>query len=44
MDFELPEELRILKAGLRRFVDNELIPIERQTSDGDVCANGLDSG
>ena len=35
MDFELPEELRILKSGLRRFVDNELIPIERQTTDGE---------
>jgi acyl-CoA dehydrogenase len=35
MDFELPEELRILKATLRRFVDNELIPIERQTTDGE---------
>jgi acyl-CoA dehydrogenase len=35
MDFELPEELRILKAGLRRFVDNELIPIERQTTEGE---------
>ena len=31
MDFELPEELRMFKASLRRFVDNELIPIERQT-------------
>src|SRR5947208_17176893 len=31
MDFELPEELRLFKASLRRFVDNELIPIERQT-------------
>jgi acyl-CoA dehydrogenase len=36
MDFELPEELRILKAGLRRFVDNELIPIERKTTDGET--------
>jgi acyl-CoA dehydrogenase len=36
MDFELPEELRILKAGLRRFVDNELIPIERKTTDGEA--------
>ena len=36
MDFELPEELRILKAGLRRFVDHELIPIERQTTDGET--------
>ena len=35
MDFELPEELRILKAGLRRFVDSELIPIERHTTDGE---------
>src|SRR6266478_6511114 len=35
MDFELPEELRILKATLRRFVDNELIPIERETTDGE---------
>ncbi|HTP92738.1 MAG TPA: acyl-CoA dehydrogenase family protein [Xanthobacteraceae bacterium] len=33
MDFELPEELRIFKAALRRFVDTELIPIERQTTD-----------
>ena len=38
MDFELPEELRILKAGLRRFVDNELIPIERQTTDGEKAS------
>jgi hypothetical protein len=30
MDFELPEELRILKATLRHFVDNELMPIERE--------------
>ena len=36
MDFELPEELRILKAGLRRFVDNELIPIERKSTDGET--------
>src|SRR4029453_18371017 len=35
MDFELPEELRILKATLRRFVDNELIPIERESTDGE---------
>ena len=35
MDFELPEELRILKATLRRFVDNELIPIERETTAGE---------
>ena len=34
MDFELPEELQMLKANLRRFVDTELIPIERETNDG----------
>ena len=34
MDFELPEELRILKAKLRGLVYNELIPIERETTDG----------
>src|SRR5277367_1184018 len=32
MDFELPEELRIFKDSLRRFVDNEMIPVEREAS------------
>ena len=32
MDFELPEELRIFQQALRRFVDAEMIPIERQTT------------
>ena len=32
MDFELPEELRIFKESLRRFVDNEMIPVEREAS------------
>ena len=31
MDFNLPEELQMLKDNLRRFVDTELIPIELQT-------------
>ena len=31
MDFELPEELRMLKDTVRRFVDNELIPVEKDT-------------
>src|SRR5215469_13431109 len=31
MDFELPEELRLLKDNLRKFVDKELIPRERET-------------
>ena len=30
MDFELPDEIRILKDTVRRFVDQELIPIEMQ--------------
>lgn len=34
MDFNLPEELQMLKDNLRRFVDTELIPIERETNDG----------
>ena len=34
MSFELPEELQMLKDNLRRFVDNELIPIERETLEG----------
>lgn len=35
MDFELPEELRLFKDSLRRFVDSELIPVERETVEGD---------
>ncbi len=31
MDFELPEELRLFKSELRRFVDDEMIPVERET-------------
>ncbi len=34
MDFNLPEELQMLKDNLRRFVDTELIPIEREANDG----------
>ena len=34
MDFELPGEIRILKDTMRRFVDQELIPIEMQSMDG----------
>src|SRR6202048_298301 len=30
MDFELPQELRLLKDNVRRFVDRELIPLERE--------------
>ncbi len=34
MDFELPTELRMIKEQLRRFVDKEVIPIEREAYDG----------
>jgi len=34
MDFDLPTEIRILRDTLRRFVDQELIPIEMQSMDG----------
>ena len=30
MDFNLPEEIQILKDTVRRFVDKELIPLERE--------------
>jgi acyl-CoA dehydrogenase len=35
MDFALPEELRLLKDNLRRFVDAEMIPFERETCEND---------
>ena len=34
MDFELPEELRMLKETVRRFVDREIIPNERDSYEG----------
>lgn len=34
MDFELPEELKMLRQTLRRFIDNEVIPIERDAYQG----------
>jgi acyl-CoA dehydrogenase len=34
MDFELPEELKLLKKTVRAFVDRELIPIELASMDG----------
>jgi acyl-CoA dehydrogenase len=36
MDFELPEDLRLLQKTVRDFVDRELIPIEMQAMDGPV--------
>lgn len=34
MDFELPEDIRLLKETIRRFVDRELIPIEMDSMQG----------
>ena len=34
MDFELPEDLRMLKDTVRKFVERELIPIEMEAMDG----------
>jgi hypothetical protein len=32
MDFNVPEELQMLKGTVRGFVDTELIPLERQSN------------
>jgi acyl-CoA dehydrogenase len=34
MDFELPEEFRMLKDTVRNFIDREVIPIEMEAMDG----------
>jgi acyl-CoA dehydrogenase len=34
MDFELPEELRLMQEQIRRFVDKEIIPTERDAYEG----------
>src|SRR3977135_3708127 len=34
LNFDLPEEIRMVKATVRKFVDRELIPIEREARDG----------
>ena len=37
MDFEIPQELRMLRASTRRFVQQELMPLERQyANDADL--------
>ncbi len=41
MDFQLPEELRMLKRTLRRFIDSEVIPIEREAYDGPEMVPGI---
>jgi acyl-CoA dehydrogenase len=35
MDFSMPEELQMLRDQLRRFVNEEMIPFERQTTEGE---------
>ena len=35
MSFTLPEELRLLKSNVRRFVNTQMIPVERETCAGD---------
>jgi acyl-CoA dehydrogenase len=35
LDFSLPEELRLFRNQLRRFVDEDMIPVERETCDGE---------
>lgn len=34
MDFELPEDVRLLRETVRRFVDEELIPVEMESMEG----------
>ena len=34
MDFDLPDELQMIKRQMRRFVDQEIIPIERDAYEG----------
>src|SRR5258708_13738486 len=34
MDFELPEDIRLLRETVRKYVDRELIPIEMHSMEG----------
>ena len=43
MDFSLPEELRLLKAELRKFVDKEMIPRERDTRNGEAITPEIEA-
>ena len=44
MDYQLPEELRMLKETVRRFVDRELIPVENGSLDGPKLRADLQAG
>ena len=39
--FDLPDELKMLRGSLRRFVDLEMIPIEMESVDGDEFRPGF---
>jgi acyl-CoA dehydrogenase len=41
LNFDLPEEIRMLKETVRRFVDRELIPIERDTRTNNKLKAGV---
>ena len=41
LNFELPEEIRMLKDTVRRFVDRELIPIERTARENNKLKPGV---
>lgn len=41
MDFQLPDEVKMLQTVMREFVDRELIPIESQSHHGDVVEEEL---
>src|SRR5262245_50018732 len=44
MDFELPEELKVLKNTVSTFVDRERIPIEMQAMDGPAMRPEIRAG
>ena len=41
VSFVLPEELRMLRENLRRYVDSEMIPVEMESVDGDEFRPGF---
>ena len=41
MDFDLPEELLMLQKTVRRFVQEELIPLEKQLPESDELPGDL---
>ena len=43
MDFELPEEIALLQKTVRRFVQEELIPLEKQVPEGEELPDEVQS-